>query len=58
MQLLSHSCTDMIAHFHEFYIFCDVFLLSSAAESPVIPARFDVMADYNFSKVNAPCYYR
>lgn len=33
------------------YMLCGFFFLSSVAETPVIPSRFDVMADYNYSKV-------
>lgn len=35
-----------------------VFLgLVTVAEAPVIPARFDVLADYNFSKVLLHCRF-
>lgn len=44
----THAHTVHAHCFHKSYIF-EVWAF--AAEAPVIPSRFDVMADYNFSKV-------
>lgn len=39
---------DTVAISHTFY---GMWVFLSAAETPVIPSRFEVLADYNFSKV-------